>query len=789
MNDPLKNFKASTEPDKPVSVPKTPIDLKDPLKNFKAVVPPKKFETDYAPIVKQLGINTKEVDMGFIASMYEGQFSKVYAENSKKAQADAVARAITEQITNPNKNNPFLKQIDVGIPNVLANLKQKNKSYSEDFVDKYKTLEKHNTAFLKALKNGGGDMASTYTNAYNAFQDFKTTLAPENFKNDSKYVIRPEDNKFMAQKDYDREHDGPSGVWNKKTGAPVMSSTLDTNFDLGYKTIVNHEKAIQQTYLKYSTPVMGAWTANSSKILNKYAAGGKDLDEDDIDNAQKSFAYTTDLLTHVSKYGTVTGDSKNKDRGVALGILREANGIKDPKAKYAYLAKQGDAVTKLAGSLGFYGTKYLFEKHHDSLNHDDFYGNSDSVAASFNQGGVDRQKDEILKGRQGMVRTGLLFNRWSKVDSASRNQAKEKMYGENLDVDLSDFVDQNTLINSFLTKDGRVRTRADFEQTVNRESMKKAYKGAKINFDEMTFKDGKYTYQGKTDWSPVGLKITQDDNRHGKKYDEAYDRMNKIFVKKFNEVDPSEKYENSLMLLSEDKNGNKIGGFGNNTSQVVALRGLDFSNKNSTGNMEKFKTIQNVLSMVNNQSAENSIFNIQGGVYITDQNIDKKLNSFKNEFQENDETIKKLHSFLKTAGENVTAEFYAHPGGNRQFSSYVFRDEDTGKKMAMFIPNDQLQTIKDPHYAASQESTSDFTYNYTGEKPLLNTRDFKQSKIVNKDGMLVGKTSIPSLIMPGSFEDMEFNIGPASSTKWDDAELHFYEALKQYKELQKQEEK
>lgn len=784
MIDPFQNISASKKP----IAPERTVDLKDPFKNVKAVQPPKKFDTDYMPILTKLGV--KDIDMGFIADTYEGKFSKVYAENSKRAQADAVARAITEQITNPNKNNPFLKQIDVGIPNVLAQLKQKNKTYSEDFVEKYKTLEKHNAAFLKTLKEGG-DAATAYTNTYNAYQDFKTTLAPENFKNNSNYVIRPEDNKFMAQKDYDREHDGPSGVWDKKTGAPKMSSTLDTNSDLGYKTIVNQEKAIQQSYLKYSTPVMGAWTANTSKILSKYARGGKDIDEDDIDNAQKSFAYTTDLLTHVSKYGTVTGDSKNKDRGLALGILKEANNIKDPKAKYAYLAKQGESITKLAGSLGFYGTKYLFDKHHDSLNHDDFYGSSDPIAASFNQSGVDRQKQEILKGRQGMVRTGMLFNNWSKVDSTARNQAKEKMYGENLDVDLSQYVDQNTMINAFLTKDGRIRSRSEYEEQLNILAFKKGSPNIKFDETKAKYSKGAVTIDGKNYLAPLELQamLNHDDN-YKEQVTEAYNRMNKIFVKKFNDIDPSERYKNSLMVLSEDKNGNKIGGFGNETSQVVALRGLDFSSKNTTGNMEKFKTIQNVLSMVNQKASGFT----RGGIYITDKDIDKKLNAYdtkfqNNKFQEDDETTKRLHTFLAQAGENVTAEFYAHPGGNRQFSSYVFKDEDTGKKMAMFIPNNYLQEIKDPHYAASQQSPSDFTYNYTGEKPLLNTRDFKQSKIVNKEGMLVGQTLVPSVDFPGSFERMEFNIGPVSSTRWDDAELHFYDALKQYKELQKKQEK
>lgn len=780
MSFDLKNVKFGSAEEKPAAV--TPVANKSnapfDLKNVKFKEEPKQFEKDYMPIIKNIK-GVEDVDFKFIADVYDGKFSKVYAENKKTAKADEVARNVVKYM---NGTNPVLKKINVGIPNVLANLQQDNKSYSEDFVEKYKTLEKHNNDFLKILK-AGGDATQAYTNAYNAYQSFKTTLAPDNFKNNSGYVIRPEDNKFMHHKDYDREHDGPSGVYDKKKGTPKMSSTVDTNADLGYKTIVDNERAIQQSYLKYSTPLMGAWSANTSKILNKYATG-KDLDEDDIDNAQKSFAFTTDLLTHVSKYGTVSGDSKNKDRGTAMEILKQANSIKEPKAKYAFLAKKSNEISKITGSLGFYGTKYLFDKHHDALNHEDFYGAS-SLDSAFNQNGVARKNEELLRSRQGMIRTGTLFNNFSKVDKTARTQAKEKMYAEDLDVELAGFIDQNTMVNSFFDKSGHIRSRADFEQSLYRESMKQTYKGAKINFDDMVFEDGRAKINGRNDWSPLRYRIAQDNNRAKGKIDEAYERLNKVFKKKFNDIDPSERYANSLMVLAEDKNGNKIGGFGNETSQVVALRGLDFSSKNTTGKMEKFKTIQNVLSMVNEKASGFT----RGGIYITDNKIDEKLNAFDNRFQDDDETSKRLHTFLAQAGQNVTAEFYAHPGGNRNFSSYVFKDEDTGKKMAMFIPNNYLSEIKDPHYTAARQSPSDFTYNYAGEKPLLNTKGFKNSKIVHKDGILVGQTLVPSTDFPGSFERMEFNIGPASSTSWDNAELHFYDALKQYKELQKQEEK
>ena len=780
MVDPFKNINISGKSSVPTkqTVVENPVDLKDPLKDVKFVQPPKQFEKDYMPIIKNIK-GVEDVDFKFIADVYDGKFSKVYAENKKSAKADEAARNVVKYM---NGTNPVLKKINVGIPNVLANLQQDNKSYSEDFVEKYKTLEKHNNDFLKILK-AGGDATQAYTNAYNAYQSFKTTLSPDNFKNNSGYVIRPEDNKFMHHKDYDREHDGPSAVYDKKKGTPKMSSTVDTNPDLGYKTIVDNERAIQQSYLKYSTPLMGAWSANTSKILNKYAAG-KDLDEDDIDNAQKSFAFTTDLLTHVSKHGTISGDPKNKDRGTAMEILKQANSIKEPKAKYAFLAKKSNEISKITGSLGFYGTKYLFDKHHDALNHEDFYGAS-SLDSAFNQNGVARKNEELLRSRQGMIRTGTLFNNFSKVDKTARTQAKEKMYAEDLDMSLTGFIDQNTMVNSFFDKSGHIRSRADFEQSLYRESMKQTYKGAKINFDDLVFEDGRAKINGRNDWSPLRYRIAQDDNRAKGKIDEAYERLNKVFKKKFNDIDPSERYANSLMVLAEDKNGNKIGGFGNETSQVVALRGLDFSSKNTTGKMEKFKTIQNVLSMVNEKASGFT----RGGIYITDTKIDEKLNSYDNRFQDDDETSKRLHTFLAQAGQNVTAEFYAHPGGNRNFSSYVFKDEDTGKKMAMFIPNNYLSEIKDPHYTAARQSPSDFTYNYAGEKPLLNTKGFKNSKIVHKDGILVGQTLVPSTDFPGSFERMEFNIGPASSTSWDNAELHFYDALKQYKELQKQEEK
>jgi len=676
--------------------------------------------------INNLKFNNADQIYPVLRKVYNQEFKGIY-ETAKKTQGRTAVDALKETNT---------------VDDVVYKLtKDPNLNNQSSIVNSYEALGSSANEFLSGLRNGSlsnEDITGHLTKLQNAYGIMEKQLDPENSYNKSGYVLK--ENKLYTRNHYDKMFDGPQRVIDKDHKQVRSSETAD-NPNIAYAELSKRGSSIKKQFTPKAQELFGVWNSASSSAMRSYAMSKDDskLSESDVENAKKGLTYNQDLLGYVLKYGTL----EKEDRLKAKTMISEINEITDPRLKYKYMSENSNRLGSFVKHLGYSGTKYLFDKHNSSMNNDYYLGKNDD-----NEEGEDTQKNRSRRTRSFLENQSALADRFKDAEKNANAEATNFLRNSYKDSD----IDPKEVLTAFLGKDNKPRSFEEFKNEFEKGGKPtwsvQNKSGDKSNFYEVgdSFSSS-YAHAVKLENQGLALPWQED-----------------YWVHKYNEL--TNKYK---------KEFNKVKSFGDMSSSVVAYKGLDFNKETSKGT-SKQESVNAVVAAVRQNIGKSSI-GIKAG------NTSEIINNFDVNFNEHrSEKTTELDSFLKASGENVTATFYASPGGSKNFNAYVLKDEDTGKQVSMFIPNSVLSKIKDPLYMNSSQSNSEFVYNLNKERKLEDFNVFKDVKLYQKDGEMRLMFTQPSSFAKGSYEKIDEVIGTQGQMSWETAAKLARNTLNSHKE-------
>jgi hypothetical protein len=579
---------------------------------------------------------------------------------------------------------------------------------------------------LGKLKTGGydGDRASKlFMNAAKADSELAAAL---NYSKNKGFVYDPDTKAIYDRKTFEKKTDKP--VIEKGGSTQTGAGEGGVNRYAGYNQLKNYSNLMTKELRAKINPLVSTWTTNATRLLN---ADDRSAGKFDPDNRTKTYALTVDILTHVQKYGTTTGnknvDAQNKQK--ADQILKTLWKTKGFPNKMDVIKKftngEENVIADLSKNLGFYGSNYVYQRHKDKLGtNKKYFTGAEKMSDKLDD--LDGLIDEFnnYKGSETKWRQSALQIAKTKDNSL---QGTEAIY--------NNLLDKNGTIVDFDTWKQRLRTMKDPNAGKTMETGYGGMKthGATMNVLKYVIEEnmpsfnllGENSDVAKDSWVPFYQEV--DYNKMARR---VYNDAVKNYKSKFSDL----KFDKQI------KGHARVVQFGNTADHNMSYRSIDMSlDKNGYLKNTEGKKAENANILFNIMRTPDGTIDTEKITLFNDTRT--KQGMYKNAtrddlrlLQENNE--KTFNDFFKGVKNDDVQITYVKNASLNYHGAYIFKNNETGKTMTMVAPNSVLQEAKEPMFINTFMSTAEYRFQQLGKRKLPDVDGlYKDALIYDENGI------------------------------------------------------
>jgi len=561
---------------------------------------------------------------------------------------------------------------------------------------------------IAKIKTGGydGDRASKlFMNAAKADNELAAAL---DYSKNKGFVYDPDTKAIYDRKTFEKKTDKP--VLEKEGSTQTGAGEGGVNRYAGYNQLKGYSNLMTKELRAKINPLVSTWTTNATRLLN---ADDRSAGKFDPDNRTKTYALTVDILTHVQKYGTTTGnktvDAENKQK--ADQILKTLWKTKGFPNKMDVIKKftngEENVIADLSKNLGFYGSNYIYQRHKDKLGTNKKYFT-----------GAEKMADK-LDDLDGLIDE---FNNYKKSETSWRQsalqiaKAKDKSL-QGTEVIYDNLLDKNGTIVDFDTWKQRLRTMKD--PNAGR-MMETGYGGMKMHGSTMNVLKGiiesnmpSFNLAGQYDHVMKDSKIPfYAEVDYNKMARHVYNEAVKNYKSKFSDL----KFDKQI------KGHARVVQFGNTADHNISYRSVDMSlDKNGYLKNTEGKKAENANILFNIMRKPDGTIDNEKITLLNDFNTKqgKYRNATRDELramQDNNEKV--FNDFFKGAKNEDVQVTYVKNASIGYHGAYIFKNNETGKTMTMVAPNSVLQEAKEPMFVNTFMSTAEYRFQQLGKRKL-----------------------------------------------------------------------
>jgi hypothetical protein len=580
-----------------------------------------------------------------------------------------------------------------------------------------KTLKNNSLATMnefKKMKTGtfNNDLASKYfMNATSADNQLAAAL---DYSKNKGFVYDP-DTKAI----YDRK------TFEKKTNKPVLETAGSTqtgagdggvNRYAGYNQLKGYSNLMTKELRNKINPIVSTWTTNATRLLN---GDDRSVGKFDPDNRKKTYSLTVDILTHVQQHGTTTGnanvDAQNKKKAdEILKKLWKTEGFPNKMDVIkSFTNGEENVIADLAKNLGYYGSKYIYDRHKKPLG-----GNQ-----KYFSGGAEKMADK-LDDVDGLIEE---FNTYRKEEKVWRFEAlKQIKNSENAlagkETIYDNLIDKNGTIVDFDTWKQKLRTisNPNFGKTVET-----GYGGTKVDRNKYINALNGVIESNKSSWISSlwgGDRGEVQNQPNSNSIFEGHD-YNTVARNIYNDAVKNYKAKFSDLRFDKQIKGHtKVVTFGNTADHHMTYRSVDLSlDKNGYLKNTEGKKAENANILFNIMRQPDGTINTENITLLNDVNT--KQGKYKNATRDElrvmqDNNDKVFNDFFKGAKNDDIQITYVKNASLDYHGAYIFKNNETGKSMTMIAPNSVLQNAKEPMYVNTFMSTAEYRFQQLGKRKL-----------------------------------------------------------------------
>lgn len=584
--------------------------------------------------------------------------------------------------------------------------------------DLVKTLKNSSWNAMKEIskiKTGGynGDAASKFfMNAAKADSELAAAL---DYSKNKGFVYDPDTKSIYDRKTFEKKTDKP--VIEKEGTTQTGAGEGGVSRFAGYNQLKNYNSLMTKELRNKINPVVSAWTKNATQLLN---ADDRSIGKFDPDNRTKTYALTVDILTHVQKYGTTTGnatiDAQNKKQ--ADTIIKQLWKTKGFPNKMDVIKKftsgEENIIADMAKNLGFHGSNYVYQRHRDKLG---------SKTKYFT--GVEKMADK-LDDLDGLIDE---FNTYRKEEKGWRKSALQQVVGsENStpgkETIYGNLLDENGTIVDFDTWKQKLKTQnnPNYGRTVET-----GYGGMQVDRNKTRNVLTDIIEANKTGYFAL-------DDRDEQSFFGGHD-YNKVARNIYNDAVKKFKAKFSDLRFDKQIKGHaKVIQFGNTKDRNLSYRSVDMSlDKNGYLKNTEGKKAQNANILFNIMRNSDGTINTENITLLNDFNT--KLGKYKNGkrdelsgMQDNNGEV--FNDFFKGAKNDDIQITYVKNASLNYHGAYIFKNNETGKSMTMIAPNSVLKEAKEPMFVNTFMSSSEYRFQQLGKRKLPDTDGLYKDAVI-----------------------------------------------------------
>lgn len=562
------------------------------------------------------------------------------------------------------------------------------------------------------LKTGGfdNDLASKYfLNAAKADNELANALAYQKKKG---FVYDPETKNIYDRKTFEKKSQVP--IIEQQGTTQTGAGSGGVNRMAGYTQLKGYGDLMTKELRNKINPIVSTWTTNATRLLN---ADDRSAGKFDPDNRTKTYALTVDILTHVQKYGTTTGnasvDAQNKkDADKILKQLWKTKGFPS-KMDVIKSFTNGDenVIANMAKNLGFYGSNYIYTRHKESLGSNKKYFS-----------GIEKMADKLddVDG---------LLNEFKEYKTAEKDWRVEALKQATIK---SKIASKSDVFNNLLDQNGNI---LDFDSFLKKAGYDERNNtlGA-LNSDgslptlAKIFEKNNSFYSGVSNRAIVTAPGKRIENVPYTAYESIYkigDRgaFNKLMRGVYNDAVKEFKAKFSDLRFDKQIKGHaKVVQFGNTADHNLSYRSVDMSlDKNGYLKNTEGKKAENANILFNIMRQSDGTIDTENITLLNDFNTKqgKYRNATRDDLrgmQENNPEVFK--DFFKGAKNDDIQITYVKNASLDYHGAYIFKNNETGKSMTMIAPNSLLQKAKEPMFVNTFMSTSEYRFQQLGKRKL-----------------------------------------------------------------------
>jgi len=527
------------------------------------------------------------------------------------------------------------------------------------------------------------------------------------------FVYDPDTKSIYDRKTFEKKTDKP--VIEKEGTTQTGAGQGGVSRFAGYNQLKNYNSLMTKELRNKINPVVSAWTKNATQLLN---ADDRSIGKFDPDNRTKTYALTVDILTHVQKYGTTTGnatiDAQNKKQ--ADTIIKQLWKTKGFPNKMDVIKKftsgEENIIADMAKNLGFHGSNYVYQRHRDKLG---------SKTKYFT--GIEKMADK-LDDLDGLINE---FNTYRKEEKGWRQSALQQVVGsENStpgkETIYGNLLDENGTIVDFDTWKQKLRTisNPNFGKTVET-----GYGGTKIDQNKYINALKGIIESNKSSWISSlwgGDRGEVQNQPNSNSIFEGHD-YNTVARNIYNDAVKNFKAKFSDLKFDKQIKGHaKVIQFGNTADHNMSYRSVDMSlDKNGYLKNTEGKKAQNANVLLNIMRNPDGTINTENITLLNDFNT--KQGKYKNATRDDlrgmqDNNDKVFNDFFKGAKNDDIQITYVKNASLNYHGAYIFKNNETGKSMTMIAPNSVLKEAKEPMFVNTFMSSSEYRFQQLGKRKL-----------------------------------------------------------------------
>ena len=431
--------------------------------------------------------------------------------------------------------------------------------------------------------------------------------------------------------------------YNGLTLTPSVGVKENIDPKAAYKNVKYQEDAVKNAVKSQLKPVVNDWVKTGiANIADVKSATAR----------QNTYDMIVDGLKYVQKYGTVDKDSKTKGEAARIlsslsGAKWKDNGISDNQTKI--VEKNREAIEKIFGDMGYYGSTYLYKNHKDKFNSPEYY-----------RGDKHRMKwvNNYVPG---------LLNQQIKVDEAVskiRTTAHDKLgdnYKKIIDKEIPTKIHNEYLMEAvyknMLDKTGHIKLFSEIKYALPKSSGK--------TYKTMLQDENGVPFESIEMIPPTAAE---------KAY---YDTEAKMIYQTL--VGAYKKQFNNLKSDEVDKNALIAHGFSAKASEPVGHVGINLKDRSFI----KAERALNVIDIFNKEIEKgdmSSVFLRKG-----DYNQALTLDEYRDDPKNGSSWKKQSEDFFKTMDKDLYDMDFRRETSLPGKSAYTFTNKETGKAMTMYI--------------------------------------------------------------------------------------------------------